>query len=35
MVVVCKITKDGKLKKIKEVSEKYRYIPYEWEEDEE
>jgi hypothetical protein len=35
MVVVCKVSKKGKLVKIKEVSEKYRYIPYEWDEDEE
>ena len=35
MVVVCKITKDGKLKRIKEVSDKYRDEVYDWEEDEE
>jgi len=28
MVAICKISKDGYLVKIKEVSDKYRYIPY-------
>ena len=32
MVAVCKVTKDGKLIKIKEVSDKYRYIIYDWDE---
>jgi hypothetical protein len=32
MVVVCKISKNGQLVKIKEVSDKYRYAPYEWNE---
>jgi len=31
MVAVCKISKKGKLVKIKEVSDVYRYIPYDWE----
>jgi len=30
MVVVCKISKEGYLVKIKEVSDKYRDIPYQW-----
>ena len=32
MVAVCKISKDGKLIRIKEVSDKYRYFKYDWEE---
>jgi len=30
MVAICKISKDGKLIKIKEVSDIYRYIPFNW-----
>ena len=33
MVAVCKISKNGKLVKIKEVSDIYRYEQYNWEED--
>jgi len=32
MVAVCRISKNGKLVKIKEVSDIYRYIPYDWDE---
>ncbi len=35
MVDVCKISKKGYLVKIKEVSDKYRDVPYNWDEDEE
>ena len=34
MVGVCVVSKDGKLKKIKEVSDLYRYFSYDWDEDE-
>jgi len=33
MVAVCKISKDGQLVKIKEVSDKYRDVPYNWDEE--
>jgi hypothetical protein len=33
MVAVCVISKKGKLVKIKEVSDIYRYIQYNWKED--
>ncbi len=33
MVGVCIISKNGKLRKIKEVSDIYRYIEYNWDED--
>jgi len=33
MVDVVKISKKGKLLEIKEVSDKYRDIPYNWDED--
>ena len=33
MVAVCVISKDGKLRKIKEVSDIYRYIEYKWDKD--
>jgi len=33
MVAVCRVSKDGKLLKIKEVSDKYRDTPYDWDED--
>jgi len=33
MVAICKVTKDGKLVKIKEVSDKYRYFSYDWDEE--
>ena len=33
MVAVCVISKNGKLKKIKEVSDIYRYVEYNWNED--
>jgi len=32
IVAVCRISKDGKLLAIKEVSDLYRYFPYEWDE---
>jgi hypothetical protein len=34
MVAFVKIAKDGKLLKIKEVSDKYRYASYKWDADE-
>jgi hypothetical protein len=34
MVVFVKISKDGKLKRIKEVPDKFRDQPYIWDEDE-
>jgi len=33
MVAICKISKDGKLIKIKEVSDIYRYVEYIWKEE--
>ncbi len=33
MVAVCAVSKDGKLLKIKEVSDKYRDAPYNWDEE--
>jgi len=33
MVAICKVSKDGKLLKIKEVSDIYRYFEYNWKED--
>jgi len=33
MVAICKIAKDGKLLKIKEVSDIYRYVEYIWKEE--
>jgi len=33
MVDVVRVSKKGKLLEIKEVSDKYRDIPYEWDED--
>jgi hypothetical protein len=33
MVAVCIVSKKGKLIKIKEVPDKYRYIPFKWDED--
>jgi len=33
MVEVVRISKKGKLLEIKEVSDKYRYIPYNWDEE--
>ena len=33
MVEVVRISKRGKLLEIKEVSDKYRYIPYNWDEE--
>jgi len=33
MVAICKISKNGKLVMIKEVSDKYRYVAYDWEEE--
>ena len=33
MVAVCKVSKNGKLMKIKEVSDIYRYEKYNWDED--
>lgn len=33
MVAVCKVSKDGILLEIKEVSDKYRDFPYDWGED--
>jgi len=33
MVSICKVSKDGKLVKIREVSDKYRYIDYDWDEE--
>jgi hypothetical protein len=33
MVDVVRISKDGSLLEIKEVSDKYRDIPYNWDED--
>ena len=32
MAEVCLVSKDGKLVKIKEVSDVYRYYDYQWEE---
>jgi len=34
MVAVVRITKKGRLLEIKEVSDKYREVPYNWEDDE-
>jgi len=33
MVAVCRVSKDGKLLEIKEVSDKYRDTTYDWVED--
>ena len=33
MVEVVRISKDGSLLEIKEVSDRYRDIPYDWDED--
>jgi hypothetical protein len=33
MVEVCKISKKGLLVKIKEVSDEYRYAPYNWDDE--
>ena len=33
MVAICIISKDGKLRKIKEVSDIYRYKEYDWDEE--
>jgi len=33
MVEVVRISKDGRLLEIKEVSDRYRDIPYDWDED--
>ena len=33
MVAVVRISKDGLLLEIKEVSDRYRDIPYDWDED--
>ncbi len=33
MVEVCIVSKDGKLQKIKEVPDIYRYQSYDWEEE--
>ena len=33
MVAICIISKDGKLRKIKEVSDIYRYEEYDWDEE--
>jgi hypothetical protein len=35
MVGVCIVSKNGKLLKIKEVSDIYRYFSYEWDKEEE
>ena len=34
MVAICIINKQGKLKRIKEVSDVYRYLEFKWEEEE-
>lgn len=33
MVAVCRVSRDGILLEIREVSDKYRDIPYDWDED--
>lgn len=33
MVAVCRVSKNGKLLEIREASDKYRDIPYDWDED--
>ena len=32
MVGVCRVSKDGRLLEIREVSDEYRDIPYDWDE---